>query len=154
MKHFYDLCDMEREAIDELLALASRLQYYPEPRALEGKVLAMLFMSPSLRTSTSFQAAMARLGGSAFLISPNLSTHGMETHRAVVMDGRAGEHLRDAVPVIAAYGDALGLRLFRERRDLARDLADADYQEIAALVGKPLINLESAAQHPCQALAD
>ena len=35
----------------------------PEPRALEGKVLSLLFLSPSLRTLSSFQAAMIRMGG-------------------------------------------------------------------------------------------
>ena len=36
----------------------------PEPQALAGKVLGLLFFNPSLRTLASFQAAMARLGGS------------------------------------------------------------------------------------------
>jgi hypothetical protein len=61
-----------------LLALAGRLDRHPEPHALEGKVLSLLFLSPSLRTLASFQAAMVRLGGGAFVISPDMSIHGLE----------------------------------------------------------------------------
>jgi N-acetylornithine carbamoyltransferase len=154
MKHFYDLAELPREAVTELLQLARHLQIHPEPRALEGKVLSLLFLSPSLRTLSSFQAAMIRMGGGAFVISPEMSIHGMEVASGVVMDGKAAEHLADAVPVIASYGDAIGVRVFAERRNLQRDLADTAYREVAKHIGKPLINLESAISHPCQALAD
>ena len=39
-------------------------------------------------------------------------------------------------------------------RDLAADLAETTFNAMAACVDKPLINLESAVNHPCQALAD
>ncbi len=154
MKSFYDLADLESGQIDELLKLAQHLQRHPEPRALEGKVLSLLFLSPSLRTLSSFQAAMIRMGGGAFVISPDMSIHGMEVHSGVVMDGKAAEHLSEAVPVIASYGDAMGVRAFADRRNLQKDLADETYREIAKLVDKPLVNMESAASHPCQSLAD
>jgi N-acetylornithine carbamoyltransferase len=70
------------------------------------------------------------------------------------MDGVAAEHVREAVPVIASYGDAMGVRAFAERRDLAHDVADKDFQELTALIDKPWINMESAIDHPCQSLAD
>jgi N-acetylornithine carbamoyltransferase len=154
IRHFYDLADLEADQVLDLLLLARRLQTHPEPRALEGKVLSLLFLSPSLRTLSSFQAAMIRMGGGAFVISPEMSIHGMEVAAGVVMDGKAAEHLADAVPVIASYGDALGVRVFAERRNLQRDLADTTYREVARHAGKPLINLESAVSHPCQSLAD
>lgn len=154
IRHFYDLAELETDEVLELLRLARRLQTHPEPRALEGKVLSLLFLSPSLRTLSSFQAAMIRLGGGAFVISPEMSIHGMEVAAGVVMDGKAAEHLADAVPVIASYGDALGVRVFAERRHLERDLADTTYREVARHVDRPLINLESAVSHPCQSLAD
>jgi N-acetylornithine carbamoyltransferase len=154
MKSFYDLAALETEHVDELLTLSKRLQTHPEPRVLEGKVFSMLFLSRSLRTLSSFQAAMIRMGGGAFVISPDMSIHGMEVHSGVVMDGVAAEHLREAVPVIASYGDAMGLRAVAERRNLQRDLADETYLDIAKLVDKPLVNMESAAYHPCQSLGD
>jgi N-acetylornithine carbamoyltransferase len=154
MQRFNDLADFSREEIEDLLALAARLDMRPEPRALEGKVLSLLFLSPSLRTLSSFQAAMVRLGGGAFVISPEMSIHGLESRYGIVMDGAAAEHVREAVPVIASYGDAMGVRAFAERRDLAHDVADKDFNALTELIDKPWINMESAILHPCQSLAD
>ncbi|HSG63526.1 MAG TPA: N-acetylornithine carbamoyltransferase [Gammaproteobacteria bacterium] len=154
MNRFNDLADFSVAEIGDLLALASRLESHPEPRALEGKVLSLLFLSPSLRTLASFQAAMVRLGGGSFVISPDMSIHGIETRPGIVMDGSAAEHIREAVPVIASYGDVMGIRAFAERRDLAAEIDDHDFEELAKLVKVPLINMESAIQHPCQSLAD
>ena len=154
MKLFNDLADFETAEIGDLLQLARRLHERPEPRALHGKVLSLLFLSPSLRTLASFQAAMVRLGGGAFVISPNMSIHGIETRPGIVMDGVAAEHIREAVPVIASYGDAIGIRAFAERRNLDDDVADVEFSALRELVDKPLINMESAINHPCQSLAD
>jgi len=154
MKEFHDLADFEPAQIEELLQLAQRLQENPEPRALEGKVLALLFMSPSLRTLASFQSAMSRLGGGSFVISPDMSIHGIETRPGIVMDGQAAEHIREAVPVIASYADAIGIRAFAERRNLEHDIADQEFNDMRALCDVPLINMESAINHPCQSLAD
>ncbi len=154
MKAFNDLADFTSEEIDALLSLAERLDHHPEPDALRGKVLALLFLSPSLRTLASFQAAMTRLGGGAFVISPEMSIHGIETRPGIVMDGAAAEHIREAVPVIASYGDAIGIRAFAERKSLEDDLADREFAAMTSLIDSPYINMESAANHPCQGLAD
>jgi N-acetylornithine carbamoyltransferase len=154
MQRFNDLADFSFEEVTSLLELAARLDREPEPRALDGKVLALLFLNPSLRTMASFQAAMIRLGGGAFVISPEMSIHGLETRPGIVMDGAAAEHIREAVPVIASYGDAIGIRAFAQRRSLADDLADREFEELVALTAKPVINMESAINHPCQSLAD
>ena len=68
MKAFNDLADFSNEEIQALIELATRLDSSPEPEALKGKVLSLLFLSPSLRTLASFQAAMVRLGGGSFVI--------------------------------------------------------------------------------------
>ena len=119
-----------------------------------GKILALLFFNPSLRTLASFQAGMARLGGSSFVISPGQGSWQLETRLGVVMDGAAAEHVREAIPVLAGYGDALGIRSFAGGTDLEADLADTAFEEMAAVCPVPVINLESAIDHPCQALAD
>ncbi|MFQ5609699.1 MAG: hypothetical protein ACE5F8_05450 [Woeseiaceae bacterium] len=62
MKAFNDLADFSNEEIRALLTLANRLDEQPEPQALHGKVLSLLFLSPSLRTRGSFQAARSRRG--------------------------------------------------------------------------------------------
>ena len=154
MQRFNDLADLPAEEINALISLATRLDTHPEPRALEGKVLSLLFLSPSLRTLSSFQAAMIRLGGGAFVISPDMSIHGLESRYGIVMDGVAAEHVREAVPVIASYGDAIGVRAFAERRNLDHDVADKDFAALTSLIDKPWINMESAINHPCQSLAD
>jgi len=154
MRRFNDLAEFSREELKDLISLAQRLDAQPEPRALEGKVLSLLFLSPSLRTLSSFQAAMIRLGGGAFVISPEMSIHGLESRYGIVMDGTAAEHVREAIPVIASYGDAMGVRAFAERRDLAHDIADTDFKALTSLIDKPWINMESAIDHPCQSLAD
>ena len=154
MRKFCDLSDLDDEALRDLLQLADRLDRAPEPEALRGRVLALLFLSPSLRTLVSFQAAMARLGGGTFVISPEMSIHGLESRSGIVMDGAAAEHIREAVPVIASYADAIGVRAHAPRLDLDSELEDVEFHEIASLVDIPLINMESAISHPCQSLSD
>jgi N-acetylornithine carbamoyltransferase len=154
LKRFIDLADFGREQVLELLQLAARLQQHPEPEALAGKVLGLLFMNPSLRTLASMQSGMARLGGSSFVITPGQGSWQLETRPNAVMDGTAAEHIREGIQVLASYCDALGIRAFADGRDLAADMAETKFTEMAQLVDKPLINLESAANHPCQALAD
>ena len=154
MKAFNDLADFTTEELAALLELAGRLDTHPEPEALKGKVLSLLFLSPSLRTLASFQAAMTRLGGGSFVISPDMSIHGLETRPGIVMDGSAAEHIREAVPVIASYGDAIGIRAFAERKNLEADLQETEFSALTGLIDTPYINMESAMGHPCQNLAD
>jgi len=154
LKSFLDLAALGPEEVADLLSLAVRLERSPEPEALKGKILALLFFNPSLRTLASFQAGMARLGGSAFVISPGQGTWILETRDGVVMDGTAAEHVREAIPVLASYADALGIRSFAGGADLAADLADSTFLSMAKVCPVPLINLESAVDHPCQALGD
>ncbi len=154
MKRFMDLADFSRDEVVALLKLAQCLESQPEPRALAGKILGLVFFNPSLRTLASFQVAMARLGGNSFVINPGQGTWQLETRTGVVMDGAAAEHVREGIPVLASYCDALGIRAFAEGKDLASDLAETAFTAMASLVDKPIINLESAVNHPCQALAD
>jgi len=154
MQRFLDLADFSRDQVVDLIDLARRLQQRPEPQALAGKILGLLFMNPSLRTLSSFQAGMMRLGGSSFVVTPGQGTWAVETRTGAVMNAGAAEHVREAIPVLASYCDALGLRAFAEGKDLAADLAEASFTIMAGLCDKPFINLESAVNHPCQALAD
>ena len=154
MKRFLSLGALGPEASAELVALAHRLEAHPEPRALAGRILGLLFFNPSLRTLASMQAAAARLGGTSFVIQPGAGSWKLEMRDGVAMDGDAAEHVREALPVLAGYCDALGVRAFASLADLDRDLADAEIATLAELAGVPFVNLESAADHPCQALGD
>jgi N-acetylornithine carbamoyltransferase len=72
----------------------------------------------------------------------------------VEMSGAAAEHVREGIPVLASYCDALGIRAFADGKNLKHDLAETTFNAMASLVDKPVVNLESAVNHPCQALAD
>jgi N-acetylornithine carbamoyltransferase len=154
VRRLLSLAELEPAEVAELVELARELERRPRPRALAGKVLGLLFFNPSLRTLASFQAGMARLGGSSFVISPGQGSWVLETRTGVVMDGAAAEHVREAIPVLAGYADALGIRAFAGGTDLAADLADSAFRAMAEVCPVPLVNLESAIDHPCQALGD
>jgi N-acetylornithine carbamoyltransferase len=154
MKRFLDLADFSREQIVDLLALAQALQDKPDHHALLGKVLGLVFFNPSLRTLASFQAGMARLGGSSFVITPGQGTWQIETKPHAIMKGAAAEHIREGIPALASYCDALGVRAFADGKSLQNDIDESLFRQIDELCDKPLINLESAMNHPCQALAD
>ena len=154
MRNFIDLADHGPDGVTDLLALSHRLQEHPEPAALAGRVLGLLFFNPSLRTLASMQVAMARLGGESLVITPGAGSWNLEMRSGVTMTGTAAEHIREAIPVLDSYCDALGVRAFAEGRDLTADLAERNFTAIASLCRNPLINLESSANHPCQALAD
>jgi len=154
VRRFLDLADFERVEIVDLLALAQSLVDTPQPRALAGKILGLVFLNPSLRTLASFQAGMARLGGASFVITPGQGSWQLETRLGALMNGAAAEHIREGIPVLASYCDVLGVRAFAAGRNLAEDLEEGLFRQIDALCDKPLVNLESAVNHPCQALAD
>jgi N-acetylornithine carbamoyltransferase len=153
MQHYMHLGDLSPAEIAGLLEVARRADQDRDWRPLAGKILGLVFMNPSLRTLASFQAGMARLGGSSFVITPG-SSWALEHRDNVVMDGAAAEHIREAIPVLASYADAVGVRAFASGTDLDDDLAEPVMSLIRALSPVPLINMESAMDHPCQALAD
>jgi len=76
LKDFCDLADLSTEQIKLLLGKARWLEQQKLVPDLQGKVLALLFLNPSLRTLTSLQATMIRLGGGTFVVSPTRSGAG------------------------------------------------------------------------------
>lgn len=154
LERFTSLADADDAQLAALLENAAELRAHPLRSDLAGRVLGLVFLNPSVRTLASFQAGMAQLGGSSFVITPGQGSWGLEWRDGVVMDGAAAEHLREAIPVLESYCDALGVRCFAEGRTLDVDLSEPILGTVARLCRGPLINLESAQDHPCQALAD
>lgn len=154
MNDFLTLRTLSRNQIQNLVNLARELKANPINDTLKSKVIGLLFMNPSLRTLASFQAGIGQMGGTSVVIQPGTGTWTLETRDGGVMDGPEVEHIREAIPVLASYCDILGIRSFADQINLADDLADDLMHKFADLCPKPLINMESASDHPCQALAD
>ena len=98
MQRFVDLADLSRDEVVDLLALAAHLEMHPEPQALAGRILGLVFFNPSLRTLSSFQAGMARLGGTSFVITPGQGTWQVETRLGAVMN--AGAQIPSSTAVV------------------------------------------------------
>lgn len=152
-----DLIALEEWApaeVEALFDLALRVKRGEVRGGLEGKVLASVFLDPSLRTRASFEAAMFLHGGHAIVLEPGKGSWGWETEHGVVMDGATVEHIAEAARVLGRYADAVGLRSFPRGGDWATARRDAIIRDFASYCEKPVINLESARRHPCQELAD
>jgi len=148
------LADLSDDQLDRVLDRAREIERHPRSEALAGTTLGLVFLNPSLRTLASMQAGVQQLGGTVFVLTPGKGTWDLETRDGVVMDGDKAEHIREGIPVLSQYCDALGVRRFADRTSLAEDLADDTIRKIADLTTVPFLNLESAVRHPCQALAD
>ena len=154
MNQFLQLSDLSRETIQSLLSRAEELRMSPIDDKLKDRVIALVFMNPSLRTLTSFQSGIAQLGGNSIVVAPGQTSWGFEWRDGVVMDGDKAEHVREAFGVLSSYCDAIGIRCFGAGLDLEEDLTDPILSAIAGATTKPLFNMESAVRHPCQSLAD
>lgn len=116
--------------------------------------LALIFLNPSLRTRCSMELAAAQFGAHVTTLEPGKGMWDVAFDDGVVMDGLEAEHVREAAGVLSRYFDAIGIRVFAAMSDIERDRNDSLIRSFAAASDVPVINLESAWAHPCQALAD
>ena len=101
---------------------------------LQGKILANLFYEPSTRTSSSFMAAMLRLGGQVIPIN-NVQYSSVTK----------GESLPDTIRTLESYADVIVLR----HPEVGSAATAARY------AAKPVINAgDGVGEHPTQALLD
>ncbi|MBE7531263.1 MAG: aspartate carbamoyltransferase [Chloroflexi bacterium] len=102
---------------------------------LRGQVLSCLFYEPSTRTSSSFIAAMERLGGSVIPITQGVQFSSVSK----------GETLADTIRTLEQYSDVIVLR----HPEIGAAKLAADYAAI------PVINAgDGPGEHPTQALLD
>jgi N-acetylornithine carbamoyltransferase len=153
-RHFLAMEEWAPEELDALLELAARVKRGEIRGGLERKILAMIFMDPSLRTRTSFEAAMFLHGGHAVVLEPGRGSWTLETEVGAVMDQQAVEHIIEAARVLSRYADVLALRTFPKGSNWRVEREDPVIRTFAAYATKPVINLESVRRHPCQGLAD
>jgi len=128
-----------RESLDYIFSVAEEMRAIVKRAGstdlLKGAVLACLFYEPSTRTSSSFIAAMSRLGGTVIPI-----TQGVQFSSVA-----KGESLPDTIRTLESYADVIVLRH-----------PEVGASEIAAKYArKPIINAgDGIGEHPTQALLD
>jgi N-acetylornithine carbamoyltransferase len=153
-RHLTHLKDLGPEGVARILAQAAAWKLAPPEKPFADKLLAMVFFNPSLRTRASFEAAMLRHGGHAIVLEVGNGTWKLEDREGVVMDGDRAEHVKEAVPVLARYADALAVRTFSSGASDADDELDPVISAFRQCSPVPVISMESAREHPCQGLAD
>ena len=120
----------------------------------QDKTIILIFFNSSLRTRLSSQKAALNLGMNPIVLNVGADSWKLETQLGVVMDGDKSEHLREAIPVIGSYCDIIGVRSFAGLQDRDFDYAETILNQFIEYSGRPVISLESATVHPCQAFAD
>lgn len=146
--------DWDAGELNALVSRAAELKAGATADALRDRILGMLFFNPSLRTRVSMEAAMMRFGGHAVTLSPGADSWRIEYEDGVRMDADRAEHVREAAPVLSRYCDVLGVRSFAGMKDYSDDRQDTVIRSFARFATVPVVNLESAIEHPCQALGD
>jgi ornithine carbamoyltransferase len=134
VKDFLTITDYTAEMLRDLLRTSARLKSLysvgGNDLCLTGKVLAMLFEKPSLRTRISFQVAMTELDGGAIYVKPE-DIGGIGKR----------EPVKDMARVLSRYVDGIMARTFK-------------IVELANFATVPVINALTDRLHPCQAMAD
>ena len=132
-RNFLEIADLSRETLGAILDDGRRMKAEGTPdKPFEGRVLAMIFDSPSTRTRVSFDVAMRQLGGDTIV----LSGQDMQLGR--------GETIADTARVLSRYVDAIMIRI----------LDPAALEELAEHATVPVINGLTRQSHPCQVMAD
>ena len=135
MRHLLTLADVNSDEISRIFAITEDLKTkflagVREP-LLPGRVMALLFEKPSLRTRVSFQAGMTHLGGSSMMLGDDV---GFGTRE------RADDFAR-------VLSEMVDLIVWRSKKH-------ETVEQIARHATCPVINGLTDQSHPCQALAD
>ena len=153
--HFLSTEDLSRPQLDELIAAALRFKSGAEKaKPLAGKSVALVFFNPSLRTRASMQVGIYELGGNAVVLEPGGTSWRLEHREHAMMCGDKTEHVAEFVRVLGRYCVAIGVRTFAALKDWQEERLDPILNAFANYSEVPIINLESAMHHPCQAMAD
>src|SRR5580765_1357321 len=155
MPNFLKTSDFSSVQLSELIDLGMRFKSgQVNEKPLAGKSVALVFFNPSLRTRASMQVGIYELGGNPVILEPGGTSWTLEHREGIVMDGDKTEHLAEFVRVLERYVSAIGVRTFAELKDWETERTDPILNAFAKYSSVPIINLESAMHHPCQAMAD
>jgi N-acetylornithine carbamoyltransferase len=155
VNNFITTESLDRSSLLALIDSAQRYKTTSDPsKPLDGKSIALIFFNPSLRTRASMQVGIYELGGNAVVLEPGGTSWTLEHREGAVMDGDKTEHIAEFVRVLERYCVALGVRTFAALKNWNEERTDPVLNAFAKYASVPIINLESAMHHPCQALAD
>jgi N-acetylornithine carbamoyltransferase len=155
VQNFLTTSDLTRSELDQLIESAQRFKRGDnQSKPLAGRSVALVFFNPSLRTRASMQVGVYELGGNAVVLEPGGTSWTLEHREGVVMDADKTEHVAEFVRVLGRYCAAIGVRTFAALRNWEEERADPILKAFAKYSDVPIINLESAMHHPCQAMAD
>ena len=137
MNHFIAIADHDKDFLRHTLDVSKKLKKQLKDTGrndpvLAGKVLAMIFEKPSLRTRVSFHVAMVQTGGAAMMM------------RGEEMGWGKREPVKDIARVVSSMCDGIMARTFEHEKVL----------ELAKYSKVPVINGLTDYNHPCQAMAD
>jgi N-acetylornithine carbamoyltransferase len=154
-RDFLTTDDWTRAELDQLIDSAMRFKNVPDPsKPLNGRSIALVFFNPSLRTRASMQVGIYELGGNAVVLEPGGTSWTLEHRNGAVMDADKTEHVAEFVRVLGRYCIAIGVRTFAALKNWEEERTDPVLAAFSKYADVPVINLESAMHHPCQALAD
>src|SRR5216683_281719 len=153
--NFLNTVDLARAELDQLITAAVRFKRgNDQSKSLAGRSVALVFFNPSLRTRASMQVGIYELGGNAVVLEPGGSTWTLEHREGAVMDEDRTEHVAEFARVLGRYCIAIGVRTFAALKNWEEERTDPILKAFAKYSEVPVINLESAMHHPCQASAD
>ena len=135
-KDFVSMTDIDRvkflEIIRDACILKEERQKTMEKTPLKGKVLAMLFEKPSLRTRFTFETGIYELGGMGIYFAPS------------DIDIGKRESVEDIAKNLSRWSSGI----------MARTFEHSTVTNLAENASVPVINGLSNLEHPCQILAD
>jgi ornithine carbamoyltransferase len=133
-RDFLSLHDITISEMEALLDLAEEVKAHPEAFviALQGKMAALIFEKPSLRTRVTFEVGFEQMGGHAVYLAPGDVGLGKR------------ESVKDVAHNLSRWVDVLVVRTFAQKL----------LEEMAFEASIPIINALTDQLHPCQAIAD
>jgi len=153
--HFLSTAKLSKGEFNQLIDSALRFKRgQDKSKPVAGRSVALVFFNPSLRTRASMQVGIYELGGNAVVLEPGGTSWTLEHRDGAVMDADKTEHVAEFVRVLGRYCVAIGVRTFAALKNWQEERTDPILNAFAKYSEVPIINLESAMHHPCQAIAD
>jgi len=120
----------------------------------KDKTLGLLFFNSSLRTRLSTQKAALNLGMNPIVMNVSGDAWGLEFEDGTVMNGSTAEHIKEAAAVVSQYCDIIAVRAFPTLTDKTKDESEQIMNAFKKYASVPIVNMESATEHPLQGFTD